>query len=99
MSKCSCGCCSAPQGKSWQTEETKALTLNQLAPGDCARITAIRPELRGRRKLADIGLIEGALVRLEGFAPFGGLLRIKFLGTCMSLHRDEASNIIMSREA
>ena len=99
MSKCSCGCCSTPQGKSRQTTETEPLTLDKLAPGDCARITAIRPELSGRHKLADIGLIEGALVRLEGFAPFGGLLRFKFLGTCMSLHRDEASNIIMSREA
>lgn len=98
MSRCSCGCHSEQGGKNWESDDV-ALTLDRLSPGDCAKVVAIRPQLRGRRKLADIGLTEGVLVRLEGHAPFGGLIRVKFLGTCMSLHRDEAKNFIMKREA
>ncbi|NLF94162.1 MAG: ferrous iron transport protein A [Oligosphaeraceae bacterium] len=54
--------------------------------------------LRSPKKFADIGLVEGAQVVLEGYAPFGGLLRIRLLDCCMSLHRDEAVHILVRVE-
>jgi Fe2+ transport system protein FeoA len=35
---------------------------------------------------------------MEAHAPFGGLLRIRILETSISIHRDDAANILIRRE-
>ena len=53
--------------------------------------------MRERKKFADIGLVPGAELRMEARAPFGGLLRVKVLGTSMALHRDDAAEIVLKK--
>ena len=73
------------------------MTLDQLPIGAQATIVKILPDLRERKKFADIGLVAGAQLKMEAHAPFGGLLRIKILETSMALHRDDAAKIILKK--
>ncbi len=93
--KCSCGCGSTPAGVREYHVGNKALTLADLPIGKSAKIARLVPDLRSIKKFADIGLIAGTELEMESHAPFGGLLRIRFMGTSMALHRADAENIIL----
>lgn len=98
MKQCSCGCSSA-QGKLREYRTgTKERTLADLPVGAAATILKVRPNWRGRRKFADVGLIPGTELQMEAHAPFGGLLRVRVLDTSMALHRDDAACILMKEE-
>ena len=73
------------------------MTLDHLPIGAQATIVKILPDLRDRKKFADVGLVAGAQLKMEAHAPFGGLLRIKILETSMALHRDDAAKIILKK--
>ena len=45
------------------------------------------------KKFADLGLVPGTLVQMEGQAPFGNLLRVRVLGSSLSLRSDDAMYI------
>lgn len=98
--RCSCGCGSTaksvpeyhiPAGKG-------ELTLSELPVGVPAVITKVLPDLRGRKKFADVGLVVGTRLTVEARAPFGGLIRVKFLDTSMALHRGDTMGILLRRE-
>ena len=74
-------------------------TLADLPVGASATIIKIMPELRGRKKFADIGLVTGNELQMEAHAPFGGLLRVRVLETSMALHRDDAAYVMMEQKA
>ena len=78
--------------------DTNLVPLCHLRLGQIGTVVRITPGLRSPKKFADIGLVEGAQVVLEGYAPFGGLLRVRVLDCCMSLHRDEAVHILVRVE-
>lgn len=79
------------------TQSPQETTLPRLAIGSSASVLRITPGFRGSKKFADIGLIPGATVEMESHAPFGGLLRIRVMGTSMSIHRDDAECVIISQ--
>ena len=58
-------------------------TLAELPVGQTAVVINMKPSLRGKKKFAD---------------PFGGLLRIKVMESSLSIHRDDAANIIIRRQ-
>ena len=72
--KCSCGCGGTlpKQKKEFHTGSRKT-TLADLPVGAKATIVKIMPELQGRKKFADIGLVAGNELKMEAHAPFGGL--------------------------
>ncbi|WP_294504748.1 FeoA family protein [uncultured Victivallis sp.] len=74
------------------------LTLAELPVGAAATIIKVVPNSRGGRKFADVGLVAGTELLMEAHAPFGGLLRVKLLGTSMALHRNDAVNIILENK-
>lgn len=78
------------------TNQTKQFTLADLPKGKSAKILRIVPKSRGEKKFADVGLVPGTELVLEERAPFGGLLRVKIMGTSMALHSSDAKNIILS---
>ena len=78
------------------TNQTKQFTLAGLAKCKPAKILKIVPKSRGEKKFADIGLVPGTELVLEERAPFGGLLRVKIMGTSIALHSSDARNIILS---
>lgn len=70
-------------------------SLAELPVGRSAVIVSMKPGLRGKKKFADVGLVPGTLLEMEAHAPFGGLLRIKVMESSLSIHRDDAANIII----
>ena len=75
----------------------KEMTLADLPVGSTATIVKILPEMRGRKKFADVGLVVGSELLIEAHAPLGGLIRVKVLETSMALHKDDAANIIIEK--
>lgn len=69
------------------------MTLAEIEEGKVVIISRIKPKARGRKKLADIGLIPGTEVEVEGHSPFGDLLRIKLMETSISIDIKDAANI------
>lgn len=66
------------------------IPLNQLPMDKSAVVVRIAENLRGLKKFADLGLVPGTLVQMEGKAPFGNLLRIRLLGSSLSLRSEDA---------
>ena len=75
----------------------KEMTLADLPVGSTATIVKIMPEMRGRKKFADVGLVVGSELLIEAHAPLGGLIRVKVLETSMALHKDDAANIVIQK--
>ncbi len=73
-------------------------TLAELPVGEIGVVVSMKPSLRGRKKFADVGIVPGTRLRMEAHAPFGGLLRIKVMESSLSIHRDDAANIIIRRQ-
>ena len=73
------------------------ISLTDLPVGTKATIIGILPKSRGRKKLADVGIVPGTELLMEAHAPFGGLLRVKVMETSMALHKDEAACIIIKK--
>ncbi len=94
---CSCGCGAQPKhAPEFRVSATKAdLSLANLPVGVTATIVKVLPGLRGRKKFADVGLVAGTELKVEAYAPFGGLIRVKFMDTSMALHRDDAAGILL----
>ncbi|MBR4665463.1 MAG: ferrous iron transport protein A [Lentisphaeria bacterium] len=92
-------CCGAKTGNNpaYTVLEDGEMTLDQLPIGTRATIVKILPDLREKKKFADVGLIAGAELVMEAHAPFGGLLRVKILETSMALHRDDAAKIVLKK--
>ena len=73
-------------------------TLADLPVGEVGVVVSMKPSLRGRKKFADVGIVPGTRLQMEAHAPFGGLLRIKVMESSLSIHRDDAANIIIRRQ-
>ena len=66
------------------------LSLDKLEKKHQAEIVYISENLRGIKKFADMGIVPGAVLELEGIAPFGDLIRIRIMDTQLSLRMDDA---------
>ena len=73
-------------------------TLADLPVGQTATVINMKPSLRGKKKFADVGIVPGVELQMEAHAPFGGLLRIKVMESSLSIHRDDAANIIIRKQ-
>ena len=98
--KCSCGCGSdASKTPDYRVPVAgEEMTLDELPIGMTATIVKVMPKARGRKKFADVGLVPGTELLMEAHAPFGGLLRIKVMESSLSIHRDDAANIIIRKQ-
>lgn len=69
-------------------------TLADLREGDVATIAGLFAVEEGlRRRLNDMGILEGARVRLCRSLPFGGPLMIECDELCIGLRRCDAPRI------
>ena len=67
--------------------------LSELPVGQPAVVVRVDENLRGLKKFADLGLVPGTLLQLEGHAPFGDLLRVRIMGSSLSLRAGDAAFI------
>jgi Fe2+ transport system protein FeoA len=72
--------------------------LNQLECGQKARIVKINLAGDLRRKLSDMGMVNGAEIQFERAAPLGDPLEIKVKGYALSLRKEIASQITVLPE-
>jgi ferrous iron transport protein A len=67
------------------------LRLQPGSTGSIHRIEGMNPVLR--RRLADLGVSEGANIRLKGKGPFLGPITLECNGQLFAIRRKEASRI------
>mgnify|MGYP000889080968 CR=1 FL=1 len=67
--------------------------LNELPIGETAMVIKVGENLRGIKKFADLGLVNGTVVTMEGRAPLGDLLRVRVMGSSLSMRASDAAYI------
>ena len=72
---------------------SEPLTLDQLAPGQRARVKKVGGQGAVRRRLMDMGMVSGVEVELLKAAPLGDPLEYLLRGYHLSLRKAEAQAI------
>lgn len=71
------------------------MTLAHLPIGQWARIKRVGGQGALRRRLLDLGITPGTLVRVEKMAPLGDPILISLRGFQLTLRKEEARHIIV----
>jgi len=75
-------------------------TLAMLREGECARVQALTQQDSMRRRLQDIGLIEGTLVACVLKSPWGDPTAYRIRGALIALRGSDAAGVLIhAREA
>ncbi len=87
--------CAEPPGPSWSS------TLAELAPGQSAPVAGLSPLCRGpaRRRLLDLGVVPGTVVRARLRAPGGGPVAYEVRGALVALRREQAALVYVEEAA
>lgn len=76
-----------------QAEQTETTTLDQLAPGQSAKIKKINGKGAIRRRLLDMGLTNGTDIAVIKASPLGDPVEYLVRGYHLSLRKAEAALI------
>jgi ferrous iron transport protein A len=76
----------------------EVVKLPDLAPGEEAVIVRFEQEGAEMTRLRDLGLSDGASLRLIKFAPFGDPMEIKIRGFHLSLEKSIAQSIMVAKK-
>lgn len=82
-----------PQLNSETSGQEQLISLDQFPVGVRGVVVKVAENLRGIKKFADLGLVSGTLLEMEGTAPLGDLMRIKVMGSSLSLRKSDAAHI------
>ena len=78
-------------------EEKKYYTLRDYREGDKGRIIEIKGKGKFRTRILEMGFTKGEEVYVEKYAPLRDPIEFIVKGYHVSLRRDEAENIIMTK--
>ena len=67
--------------------------LDELEPGQKARVVRVEGDAALRRRIMDMGLVPGTEVRLERSAPLADPISFRVRGFELSLRRSEAAAV------
>ncbi|HML25533.1 ferrous iron transport protein A [Methanomethylovorans sp.] len=70
-------------------------TLNDLRPGEKARIIKVLAKGTVRRKLMDMGMVPGSEIEVVRTAPLGDPIEFRIKGYSLSMRKQEAANIVV----
>lgn len=73
-------------------------SLDNLDEGEQGRITGLTGATDLRRRLMEMGLIPGTLLRVVRFAPLGDPIDIEVRGYHLSLRKQEARQVRLLRQ-
>ena len=73
------------------------ITLNDINPGEKARIKALNLEDSMRRRLLDIGLIENTITECVGKSPMGDPKAFLIRGAVIAIRSDDSSKILVKK--
>ena len=73
----------------------KRYRLSCLLPGECGEIVSVECENGIKRRLYDLGLIEGTVVQCLQKSPLGDPIAFGIRGAVIALREEESSNIFI----
>ena len=73
------------------------LALSDLKPGDRARVRNCLGDGPVFQRLSEMGFVEGAILRMVRFAPFGDPIEVELQDCHLSLRKAEAAMILVER--
>jgi DtxR family Mn-dependent transcriptional regulator len=76
---------------------TEMVTLGDLKPGEKGHVAKIKGTGGMKKRLMDMGVIPGTEVQLKKIAPLGDPVDILIKGYHLSLRKDEANGILITR--
>jgi len=76
---------------------TQELTLRALRPGECGRVRALRIFGPMRRRLRELGLVEGAELCCLGHSPLGDPAAYSLYGAVLALRAKESERILLEQ--
>jgi ferrous iron transport protein A len=68
-------------------------SLSELEPEEAGRIVRVGGRAEIRRRLLDMGVVNGALVEVQRVAPLGDPVEIRIKGYDLAVRKDEARKI------
>ena len=71
-------------------------TLDTLLPGEVGVISSVTGSGPIKRRIVDMGLIAGTVVRVQKYAPLGDPIEIKVKNFNLSLRKMEAATITVN---
>ena len=71
------------------------LCLNDIRPGQCARVTALRTGGSMRRRFLDLGLIENTEVECVGRSPAGDPSAYLIRGAVIAIRSEDCADILV----
>lgn len=74
------------------------VNLSSLPIGQEAKVTAVRGNGQITRRLMEMGVVPGALVRVIKSAPFGDPLEVRVRGYHLAMRKSEADQITVLSE-
>ena len=74
-------------------------SLDEMSPGEQAGIAAIAGKPAIRRRLIDIGLVEGTKIECVGKSPFGDPKAFLVRGAVIAIRSEDCKNILIKKEA
>lgn len=73
-------------------------TLNELTPGQSGKVISIGEKGPVRRRIMDMGVTPGAVIKIIKVAPLGDPIEVNIRGYELSLRKDEAKQISVEKE-
>lgn len=74
------------------------MTLSELQPGRRGRVRRLMLAGAMRRRLLDIGLIEGTWVECLGHSPCGDPSAYRIRGAVIAIRAEDGRKVLMDRE-
>lgn len=75
------------------------LSLNDIAPGECAVISSVQSTGSMRRRLLDIGLIQNTNVECLGRSPGGDPSAFLIRGAVIAIRSEDCADILIQKRA
>ena len=69
------------------------MTLDQLKPGESAKVSALKGEGAVKRRIMDMGITKGVVLAVRKVAPLGDPIELTVRGYELSVRKEEAAKI------
>jgi len=79
------------------SERPDVVPLSELKPGMTGTVDRLTIEGDQRRRLLDLGLIPGTVIRAEFISPLGDPTSYRIRGALIALRNDQAQQIMVRR--
>jgi DtxR family transcriptional regulator, Mn-dependent transcriptional regulator len=94
---CKADCGYSPQSTNSESEE-KVVNLNFLESGEQGAVVKVIGPSTLKRRLQEMGIVKGQIVTVVKAAPLDDPIEIKIKSFHLSMRRDEAANVLLTKK-